>query len=241
MSRTKRCTLRDFSCYRLRKVMSYRKTAGKQRGRGVERREKRKRKRETKNKTVPVGTKIRLALVPMKCYLERLRVPLRALVPFYNTTIFSERCPTNEQQLFPRSAFSDPLCLPAFFSFPISSRTRVHWTRIDPGSGSCKTMRFVSVMIRLGVTRSANATYGPAAALIIFYQPSATGQSATSPRIIRPLGELACSRLVLNVHRPPIPCFSLNGNPIALLSVKWDCLSEDRQAPSSIASRSFRD
>lgn len=54
---------------------------------------------EEKNRTVPGRAKIQLGLVPMKCYLVRLHVPLQTLVPFYNATIFPERCPTNELQL----------------------------------------------------------------------------------------------------------------------------------------------
>lgn len=70
-----------------------------------------------KNKIVPGCAKIQPALVPMKCYLVGLRVLLQALVPFYNATIFSERCPINEQQLFPWSAFSHSFYFP---SLPLS-------------------------------------------------------------------------------------------------------------------------
>lgn len=71
---------------------------------------------EAKNKIVPGCAKIQPALVPMKCYLVGLRVLLQALVPFYNATIFSERCPINEQQLFPWSAFSHSF----YFSLSLS-------------------------------------------------------------------------------------------------------------------------
>ena len=73
---------------------------------------------EEKNRTVPGRAKIQLGLVPMRRYLVRLHVPLRTLVPFYNATIFPERCPANELQLSRGPRFFLPFLLFFPSSFP---------------------------------------------------------------------------------------------------------------------------